>query len=176
MKKITINNEATIKAKGELTSGNCDPTIILENGMAFTSQVDLAAYLGVSSAAVSSAVCGRSKTCKGYHIVSVSRLAEGVDVLLTRLRETSAMEEDAKKWQAYQAEQEAARKAEERRLEEERKAREKHEAEVEKARAKIAKLTENCNNLEAKLLEEERALMEAEAVLANLLGENQQVA
>ena len=115
MKKINIQKEANIHAEGNLFTGNCDPCIILENGMVFTSQVDLAEYLGVTAAAVSSTVCGRQRTCKGYHIVSVSRLTEGVDVILSRLRETAAVEDDAKKWREYQEEQEAIRKAEEER-------------------------------------------------------------
>ena len=139
MKKINIQHEANIKAEGKLNSGNCDAVIILENGMTFTSQTDLAEYLGVTPAAVSATICGRQRTCKGYHLVSVARLADGMDVLLTRLRETAAVEADAKKWQAHQAEQEAIRKAEE-----------KRQAEIAKLQAKLANLNEKCNEYETK--------------------------
>jgi transcriptional regulator with XRE-family HTH domain len=150
MKKINIQHEANIKAEGEHNNGNCDSCIILETGEVFTSQVDLAKRLGVTSCAVSNVICGRQRTCKGYHIVSVSRLAEGVDMVLSRLRETSAMEDKAKKWEAYEAEQEAIRKAEEKRIEEERKAEEKRQAEIAKLQDKRASLNAKCSEYEAK--------------------------
>jgi chromosome segregation ATPase len=139
--------------------------------------MDAAASVGVHFTAMSAHLRGKTRTVHGKRYMYLSRVSEGLDAIVTRLRETAAVEADAKKWQAYQAEQEAIRKAEERRLEEERKARERHEAAVAKARAKVEKLTDNCNKLESKLLEEERALMEAEIELENLLGEEaQQVA
>lgn len=170
MKKIKIQNEANIHANGEHNNGNCDSCIILETGEVFTSQVDLANRLNVTSCAISNVICGRARTCKGYHIVSVSRLAEGVDVVLSRLRETSTMEEDAKRWRAYQAEQEAIRKAEEKRLEEERKAEEKRQAEIANAKAKVARLTENAQKYEEMWRQTMNDLTAAEQHLESLVG------
>lgn len=137
MTNINIQNEANIRANGEHSNGNCDPCIILETGETFTSQIDLAKRLGVSACAVSSTICGRQKTCKGYHIISMSRLPEGTDLILSRLRETAAYEEAGKKWMAYEAEQERIRKEEEARLEAERKAKEEYETKKRKLEDKI---------------------------------------
>lgn len=172
MKKINIQNEANVNAEGAISSGHCDPCIILENGMVFTSQIDLAEYLGVSSAAVSNTICGRARTCKGYHIISASRLAEGFDAVLTRLRETSTMEEDAKRWRAYQEEQERIRIAEERRLAEERKARQRHEEEVAKATAKVERCREIEERMRSQYNEATARRAEAETALAALTGNN----
>jgi hypothetical protein len=134
---INIQNEASIIAHGEHSNGNCDPCIILETGETFTSQIDLANRLEVSVSAVSATICGRQQTCKGYHIISMSRMAEGADLILSRLRETSALEEAGKKWLAYEAEQERIRKEEETRIEAERKAKEEFEAKEQKLADKI---------------------------------------
>jgi hypothetical protein len=177
MQKITIQKEATIKAKGTHKSKLCKPVICIETGEVFASATDAAERVGVHYSMMSASCTGKVKTCKGKHYCYLNAALENLDAVMTRLRQAAAMEEDAKKWRAQEAELEAARKAEERRLEEERKARERHEAAVAKARAKVVKLTENCEKLESKLLEEERALMNAEIELENLLGEEaQQVA
>lgn len=177
MKKITIHNEATIKAKGEHNNKLCKPVICIETGEVFTSAKDAAEHVGAHFSAMSAVCLGKTKTCKGKRYCYLNSALENLDAVMARLREASAMESDAKKWREQEAAKEAARKAEELRLEEERKARERHEAAVAKARAKVEKLTENCNKLESKLLEEEKALMDAEIELENLLGEEaQQVA
>lgn len=189
MKKTTINiqHEANMKAEGKHDNGNCDSTVILETGEVFTSQIDLANRLGVHPSAVSNTICGRQRTCKGYHIVSVSRLAEGMDMVLTRLRETSAVEDDARKWREYQAEQEAIRKAEEerieaerkaeeKRLEEERKAREKREKEIAKADAKVERCQTIRDRIAAQLVEAERNLMTAQMEREALDDEGEEVA
>ena len=177
MQKITIQKEATIKAKGKHTSRNCKPVICIETGDVYASATDAAERVGVHYSMMSAACIGKVKTCKGKHYCYLNAALENLDAVMHRLRQAAAMESDAMKWREQEAEKEAARKAEERRLEEERKARERYEAAVAKARAKVAKLTENCNKLESKLIEEERALMNAEIELENLLGEEaQQVA
>lgn len=179
MQKTTINiqNEANIVAKGIHTQKNNKSVICIETGEVWASVLDTASDIGCSTSNLIMHLQGKYKTCKGKHFCYLSRVNESLDAVMTRLRQAAAMEADAKMWQEYQAEKEAARREEERRLEEERKAREKHEAAIAKVRAKIAKLTENCEKLESKLLEEERALMNAEIELENLLGEEaQQVA
>lgn len=174
MTNINIQNEASIRANGEHSNGNCDPCIILETGETFTSQIDLARHLGVNRAAVSNTICGRQQTCKGYHIISMSRLSEGADLILSRLREASALEEAGKKWNAYEAEQErlrkeeeerleAERKAEEARLEAERKAKEEYEAKKRKLEDKILRrrkvsdrMKQGWNNAIARQMEAEK--------------------
>lgn len=163
MTKINIQSEASIRADGEHNNGNCDPCIILETGETFTSQVDLAKRLGVAQSSVSNTICGRQQTCKGYHIISMSRLAEGADLILARLRETSALEEAGKKWNAYEAEQERIRKEEEARIEAERKAKEEFEAKKQKLADKIQRrrkvsdrMKQGWNNAIARQMEAEK--------------------
>ena len=168
MKKINIQNEANVNAAGEHNNGNCDSCIILETGEVFTSQLDLANRLGVSGCAVSNAICGRQRTCKGYHIVSLSRLAEGVDVVLSRLRETSVMEEKARAYDAIMAEREALAKAEAKRAEEARKAEEKRKADIAKLQDKRAKLNASIEEYSNKWNEAISAVIEVEKELEAL--------
>lgn len=171
MKKINIQNEANINAEGRLNSGNCKPVVCIDTGDVFTSCYDAAEHIGVHFSAMSAHLRGKTRTIHGKRYMYLSRVSEGLDVIVTRLRETSAMEDDAKRWRAYQAEQEAIRQEEERRAAEARKAEEKRIAELEKAQAKVAKLAASCANLEeqwhakmAELVEAEKAL---EALTAN---------
>jgi hypothetical protein len=171
---INIQNEAGIHANGYHNNGNCDPCIILETGETFTSQLDLAKHLGVNRAAVSNTICGRQQTCKGFHIISMSRMVEGADLILSRLRETSELEEAGKKWLAYEAEQERIRKEEEARIEEERKAKEEYEANVSKAIAKIERRKKTVGRIDAmrtKAVERlDEAMQEYEALTGHKYG------
>ena len=170
MTNINIQNEANIGAKGEHNNGNCDPCIILETGETFTSQKDLAKHLGVSPNAVSGVICGRLQTCKGYHIVSMSRMAEGADLILSRLREASALEEAGKKWLAYEAEQERLRKEEEDRLEAERKAKEEFETKKQKLVDKIQRRRKVSDRMKQSLNNAVARQMEAEKEYEELTG------
>ena len=149
MKKINIQNEANINVKGEHTSKNAKPVICVDNGMVFASMLDAAEYAGVTNPTMVMHLQGKTRTCSGKHFCYLSRVNESLDAIVTRLRETSAIEEDAKRWQEYQAEQETIRKAEEKRLEEERKAEAKRQAEIAKLTEKRASLNAKCNKLEA---------------------------
>ena len=172
-KTINIQNEANIKAEGKLSSRHCKPIICIDNGKVFTSITDAIEYADCHFTHMYRHLKGDVRSVKGKHFCYLSRVNESLDAIVTRLRETSSIEEDAKKWQAYQAEQEAIRKAEEerleairraeeKRLEEERKAKEKREKEIAKADAKVAKCTEIRDRLVAQLAEAERNLMNAE--------------
>jgi hypothetical protein len=171
MTNINIQNEANIGAKGEHNNGNCDPCIILETGETFTSQIDLAKHLDVSVSAVSATICGRQQTCKGYHIISMSRLPEGVDLILSRLREASALEEAGKKWFAQEAEAEAKRKEEEARLEAERKAAEKFEEDKQNIIDKINRRHNVCGRIAASMTTATERLIAAKNEYFELTGE-----
>lgn len=163
MKNITIHNEATIKAEGKRNSKNCKPVICIETGEIFTSATDAAEKMGVHYSAMSAVCLGKVRTCKGMHFCYMNAALENLDAVMNRLRETSAMEDDARKWRAYQAEQEAKRKAEE-----------KYEADVQKAKDKVARRTEICERLASELARAEQRKMEAEMELEALLDNNQQ--
>ena len=168
MKKINIQHESDIKAEGKYNSGHCKPVICIETGEVFTSVADAAEKVGCVANNMSSHLTGRIRSIKGKHFCYLSRVNESLDAIITRLRETSAVEADAKKWQAYKAEQDAIRAAEEKRAEEERKAKEELLEQISKAEAKVARRTEiRDRKIEEARFASER-LMEAERELETL--------
>ena len=104
---INIQHESNIKAEGKLNSRHCKPVICIETGEVFTSVTDAAASAGCVANNMSTHLTGKLRHIKGKHYCYLSRVNESLDAIVTRLRETAAVEEDAKKWKAYQAEQEA---------------------------------------------------------------------
>lgn len=178
MKKTTINiqNEANIKAEGKLSGGNCKPVVCLDTGDVFTSCIDAAESVGVHFSAMSAHLRGKTRTVHGKRYMYLSRVSEGLDAIVTRLRETAAVEADAKKWQAYQAEQEAIRAAEAKRAEEARKAEEKRQAEIAKADAKVEHCQTIRDRIADQLAEAERNLMTAQMEREALDDEEEEVA
>ena len=162
MKKINIQNEADIKAEGQFTSKRCKPVICVDNGKVFTSMLDAADYAGVANPSMVAHLQGKTRTCGGKHFCYLSRVTENLDAIVTRLRETAAVEADAKKWREYQAEQEAIRKAEEKRAED-----------IAKAEALVAKLQEESIKYREKMNEAMNALNEAEIALEALRNVNE---
>ena len=161
MKKTTINiqNEANINAEGKLNTKNCKPVVCLETGEVFTSVTDAAKAIGVLPSNLSKHLTGNSRKIHGKRFCYLTRSMESLDTIVTRLRETAAMEEDARKWREYQEEQERVRKANEER-----------EVRIEKARDKVRKCDEICENLERKLKEANQRLIEAEKEFEDLIG------
>ena len=168
MKKITIQNEATIKASGKLSTGRCKPIVCIETGEVFTSMTDAAETYGVHIVNISNTVRGVQRTCKGKHFCYLSQSLEHLDPIMERLRNASAMEEDARRWREYQAEQEAIRIAEERRIEEERKAEERKQAEIEKLQNRYLNLIDKLNEINAKCEATLRDIAEVENSLRAL--------
>lgn len=162
MKTINMQHEANIKAKGIHSQMNNKPVICIETGEVFVSVTDAAQAVDANLSYMSSHLTGKYRSVKGKHYCYLSRVNESLDAIVTRLRETSAIEEDAKKWKAYEAEQMAIRLAEEKRIEEARIARVKHEAAVAIADAKIERCKEIRDRIAAQLEEAEKKLMAAE--------------
>lgn len=171
MKNIHIQDKANIKGNGVHTFPNAKPVVCIETGEVFTSVLDAAAAAGVTDSSMVCHLKGRVKTCKGKHYCYLSKTNENLDAIVTRLRETSAMEEDAQKWRAYQAEQEAIRKAEQKRLDDERKAKEEYEAAVEKAKNKIKRCYKIFDRFEQQLNKAALRITEAETEYRELTGE-----
>lgn len=170
MKKTTINiqHEANITAKGTHTQKNNKSVICLETGEVWASVLDTADGIGCSPSNLINHLQGKQRSCKGKHYCYLSRVNESLDAIVTRLRETSAIEEDAKKWQAYKAEQDAIAKAEAKRLEEARKAEEKRQAEIAKLQEKRANLNAKAEEYNNKWNETVSAIVEVEMALEAL--------
>lgn len=169
-KTINIQNKADINAEGKLNSRHCKPVICLETGEVFTSVADAAAKAGMPAHNLSSHLTGKRRTFAGKHYCYLSRTTESLNAIVTRLRETSSMEADALKWRAYQAEQEAIRKAEEKRIADERKAKEKHEADVKKAINKIQRRCKMLERAKQQVNDIANRIMEAEKEYEALTG------
>lgn len=156
-KTINMQHEANIQAEGKLSGRKCKPVICLETGEVFSSMTDAAEYTEVTTATMSNHLTGRYRSVKGKHYCYLSRVSESLDTILARLRETAAIEEDAKKWKVYEAEQEAKRIAEQKRQDAINKAKEK----VERAQGIYDALSVKLNEAADTLM---RAQMELEAL------------
>ena len=158
MTTLNIHNETTIKAKGTHTMRNNKPVICVDTGEVFASITDAAEHLGVRSTNISKVVTGVYKTCKGMRFCLLSRATENLDILAGQIRTMNADAEDARKWRAHQAEQEAIRKAEEDRI----RAEQERIAAIERAKAEHE---ERKKKLEARLERRKRIIERIEAEL-----------
>ena len=142
MKTIIINEKATIEAKGDFSSGHCKPIICIDTGEVYTSVTDAAEAVGTALSNMCVHLSGKTRSVKGKRFCYLSKVNGSLDAIVTRLRETSEMEAKAKMWDAMMAEQEAIRKAEQKRIDDERKAEERRLAHIAKLEAKEASMNE----------------------------------
>lgn len=156
-KTINMQHESNIQAEGKLSGRSCKPVICLETGEVFSSMTDAAESIGISIQYMSNHLAGRYRSIHGKHYCYVSRVTESLDTILTRLRETAAIEEDAKKWKAYEAEQEAKRIAEQ-----------KRQDAINKAKERVARAQGICDTLAAKYREALNILAQAQMELEAL--------
>ena len=156
-KTINMQHEANIQAEGKLNSKHCKPIICIETGEVFSSVTDAAECAEVTMTMMSGHLGGCYRSVKGKHYCYLSRVNESLNTILTRLRETSAIEEDAKKWRAYEAEQEVKRIAEQ-----------KRQDAINKAKEKVARAQGIHDTLAAKYREALNTLAQAQRELEAL--------
>ena len=156
-KTINMQHEANIQAEGKLNSKHCKPIICIETGEVFSSVTDAAECAEVTITMMSGHLGGYYRSVKGKHYCYLSRVNESLNTILTRLRETSAVEEDAKKWRAYEAEQEVKRIAEQ-----------KRQDAISKAKEKVARAQGIHDTLAAKYREALNTLAQAQRELEAL--------
>ena len=174
--EIILNNKSTYGAIGELHSSHCKP-VFNDEGKKFSSVTDAAKYAGVTAGTMCGHLQGKSRTCNGHVYFYVNKRDESFDLIMNRLSEVNAEmqrrkadEDDARKWRAYQAEQEAIRKAEEKRIADERKAKEMYEANVQKAINKIERRNKMLERAKQQVNDIMNRIMEAEKEYEALTG------
>lgn len=117
-----------IKANEGHINGNAKSVYCWELDKAYPRMTDAAIELECSIDAVSNVIRGKQSTCKGMHFCLVRDIPKYInEITEVRRRYIAKLTEKAKKadiWDAYVAEQEKIRKAEE------KKAKEIHEAEM----------------------------------------------
>ncbi len=151
MKTITINNKSEVTAEGNLSCFRCKPVVCIDTFKIFTSVTDAAAYAGCVTDHMVNHLKGKRKTCKGKTYKYLSDVEAYLDVMFHNAAE---LKEDAEKWRAQQAEQEAARLAGEKLQADIAKAEEKVNhwgALIEKHHAQYLKAIEMHNAAEAEL-------------------------
>ena len=154
--KKQISKEVVINAEGKRTNGNCKMVYCIETETFYASLTDAAEALGTSIYCASNVICGKQKTCNGFHIFEVSKAKEHLTDIAQYYRDMNLAEMKAKAtaWDTYMASKNAKAKAKE---ELERK-REIHIQLVEKANkatAKADKMLMEIQALEGKLMEME---------------------
>ena len=96
-KNVNITNATTIEAHGIHTNRNCKKVYIVEKNMVCTSMTDAAEIIGCSLDAVSNVIRGKQRTCKGYHIIDLSKAGEAFPQMVGCLSEINTLRAGAKK-------------------------------------------------------------------------------
>ena len=113
MKTITINNKSEVSAEGDLSCYRCKPVIRTNPLKIYTSVTDAAADAGCCAETMIRHLKGKIPTCKGKVYKYLSDRDECWELVMNSV---AALQADADKWRAQEAEQEAVRMAEEKRL------------------------------------------------------------
>lgn len=160
---IIINERATIQSIGEHTNGNCEPVVCLTEDKIFNSVTDTANHYDASISQISAVCNKKAKTCHKMRFCFLRDIDQHLDEIMENNRRNtekiSDLERKAALWDAYQKEQEEARKAEE----------ERQQA-IAKVKAKIERRERIRHNAYQKYLMAEGRLAEAERELKDLEG------
>ena len=171
MATIIMQNKALINAYGHhIQRRTFKPVLCITNGKRFASVTDAAEAMGVRVSTMSNACTGKIKTCCGMEWMFVGHLMEKADKVLdhtsalsTALEQEKAknaeLERKAALWDAYEAEQNAIRKAEENR-----------QQAIEKAKEKVARRQRMADRKEEEFKHALNRLHDAERELNALLN------
>ena len=172
MKTIAIAKTTELNAEGKWNSNHCKTVVCYKmdgSELSIVSSVrDVAEKLGTAPSYVSKCLTENNGICKGYRIVPVMEI---VTLLPEFVSSFNGNANDAKKWQAMQAEQEAIRKAEEDRIAAERKAEAERLAAIEKAEKKIARHQAAYEKFHKEMVDAALKLRDAQYELSQLTGE-----
>lgn len=161
---MTINGSINMTMRDPMIAKSdkrCKVVWCTDNGNRWNSATECAKEMGVSITAIHNTLNGKYNTCKGLHFSyaenvteTQSKMAQRINTMTSNLSE---LERKAALWDAYQKEQEVARKAEE----------ERQQAIV-KAKAKLERRERICGNAYNAYLLAEKRRAEAERELAEL--------
>ncbi len=76
---INIQNASNVNVTGHRTNKNCKAVYCITTGEIYASVIDAAEANNVTVAAMSGALCGRVKLCKGKRFCYVSRMMEHLE-------------------------------------------------------------------------------------------------
>ena len=161
MTNIVLTEKATVSAEGKHRNGNTKPVMCITTGEVYTSVTDAAEKNNTTLPNMSACIRLQRKLRSGKRFCFVSEVNEHLEEITSNLKTmaTKYAEQEAKvaAYDAWMAEQEAKRKAEE-----------KRQAEIDKASKKRDRWNEICKLREAKLQEAVSKYMEAENELKML--------
>lgn len=99
MKRINVQNESNVNARGTHLRGNSKPVFNITTGEVYVSLSDAAERLGISKGTLSMAVTGKNKTCQGMRFCYVSKLTEHIEEISESINKKNAVYNEITSWQ-----------------------------------------------------------------------------
>lgn len=87
---FNIQNASIINVEGHRTHKNCKAVYCITTGEVYASVTDAAEAIGVTLTAMSWALSGRSKSCKGKRFCYINQIVEHLDEIATNSRSREA--------------------------------------------------------------------------------------
>ncbi len=161
MTNIVLTEKATVSAEGKHRNGNTKPVMCITTGEVYTSVTDAAEKNNTTLQNMSVCIRRQRKLRSGKRFCFVSEVNEHLEEMTSNLKTMATkyaeLEAKAAAYDAWMAEQEAKRKAEE-----------KRQARIADLSEKLERRRANCELLEAKLQKETAKFMKIENELKML--------
>lgn len=87
---FNIQNASIINVEGHRTHKNCKAVYCITTGEVYASVADAAEAIGVTKTAMSWALSGRSKSCKGKRFCFINQIVEHLDEIASNNRSREA--------------------------------------------------------------------------------------